>query len=212
MNVLHYTLISDGPSDQVLLPILDWLLRAGGFVGEVQARWVDPRPLPGDQRSLQNRIQLSLEYQPCDLLFIHRDAEKEPREARVSEIKAAIEAVDNLSIPPAIYVIPVRMTEAWLLFDEAAICQAAANPHGRQPLQLPELSTLEQGPDPKEELYALLRTASGLPKRRLKKFRPQKRIYAIADRIRYFSPLRALAAFSTLETDVLAILQQQHWV
>ncbi len=212
MSVLHYTLISDGPSDRVLSPILAWLLRAGGFVGEVQARWVDPRPLPGDQRSLQNRIQLSLEYQPCDLLFIYRDAEKEPREARVAEIKAAIEAVDSLSIPPAIYVIPVRMTEAWLLFDEAAIRQAAANPHGCQPLQLPELSTLEQGSDPKEELYALLRTASGLPKRRLKKFRPQERIYAIADRIRDFSPLRALTAFSTLETDVLAILQQQHWV
>jgi hypothetical protein len=36
-------------------------------------------------------------------------------------------------------VVPVRMTEAWLLADEFAIRSAPGNPNGTQSLDLPDL-------------------------------------------------------------------------
>jgi hypothetical protein len=103
------------------------------------------------------------------------------------------------------------MTEAWLLFDEAALRHAAGNPNGRNPLNLPELSDIEQIPNPKEILFKVLREASGLTARRLKKFNlPGARI-RITELISDFSPLLALPAFQALERKIL-LLRQKGWI
>jgi hypothetical protein len=59
---------------------------------------------------------------------------------------------------PVVCVIPVKMTEAWLLIDEKAIREAAGNPKGRQPLNLPKPSKTEELSDPKETLKPIFRT------------------------------------------------------
>ncbi|MHC5830744.1 MAG: hypothetical protein ACYT04_86055, partial [Nostoc sp.] len=107
----------------------------------IQSNWADLRRLPKPPKKLLPRIINSLELYPCNLLFIHRDAEREPREKRITEILEALqEAVKkSVVVPPHVCVIPVRMQEAWLLFDEAALRKAAGNPSGRQPLQLPDI-------------------------------------------------------------------------
>ena len=46
MDALRYTLLSDGSSDQALVPILTWLLRAQGIHGAIQPEWADLRRLP----------------------------------------------------------------------------------------------------------------------------------------------------------------------
>ena len=150
MKELCYTLLSDGSSDKALMPILTWLLRAHQVECAIQSNWADLRRLPKPPKKLLPRIINSLELYPCDLLFIHRDAEREPREKRITEILEVLEEAVKKSVlvPPHICVIPVRMQEAWLLFDEAALRKAAGNPRGRQPLQLPDIRKLEQLPDP----------------------------------------------------------------
>jgi hypothetical protein len=105
-------------------------------------------------------------------------------------------------------VIPVRMTEAWLLFDEAALRKAVDNPAGKNPLNLPRLKTLESLPDPKKILYDLLRAASGLKGRQLQKFKPNKFVHQVAESIEYFSPLRQLSAFQALETEIQSLLSE----
>ena len=55
-----------------------------------------------------------------------------------------------------ICVIPVRMTEAWLLIDEKAIRIAAGNRNGTEILEIPKLHELESLPDPKKLLYELI--------------------------------------------------------
>lgn len=141
MSDLRYTLLSDGSSDRALLPILNWLLRSHQSDFAVQPQWADLRRLPKqEQLNLSTRIKSSLELYPCDLLFIHRDAEKESRQKRVEEVRKALEQVgETVSQFPFVCVIPVRMTEAWLLFDEVAIRKASGNPRGKQILQLPAL-------------------------------------------------------------------------
>jgi len=211
---LRYTLVTDGSSDVVLIPILTWVLIENGIRCVIRAEWADLRRLPirGKLR-LHDRIRLSLKYYPCDLLFVHRDAEREPPDSRKREIlKAVGKTGDSLSGRPAVCVVPVRMQEAWLLFDEKAIRFAAGNRSGRQPLSLPRMSRVEKIPDPKALLHECLRRASGLQGRRLRRFRANQSALRIAENIDDFSPLRALSAFDALENDLKEIIAQQGWV
>ena len=208
MDTLRYTLITDGSSDRVLLPIITWTLRVNGIEGAIQPQWADLR-LFSEGTKLDEKIRTSLEHFPCDVLFIHRDAEKEPRENREKEIRAtccAIRPLDTIQIP-AICVIPVRMQEAWLLFNEAAIRRAAGNKNGQMSLPLPALNTIESIPDPKDLLHECLKIASGRTGRRLKKFRPASGAHQIPYFIEDFSPLRSLSAFDAFENDLREALR-----
>lgn len=73
--------------------------------------------------------------------------------------------------PPTVAVVPIRMTEAWLLLDEGRIRRVAGNPNGRTDLGLPRLSDVESVADPKRLLQGALISASGLQGHRLRKFR-----------------------------------------
>lgn len=203
MNELRYTLLADGSTDAALLPILSWLLGEQLPQTAIQAQWADLRRLRSRPQGLAERIRMAVELFPCDVLFIHRDAERELPEHRVREVRRAVERID-LSVP-SLCVIPVRMMEAWLLFDEAAIRWAAGNPNGDMPLALPELSRVEELPDPKEVLHRLLREASGRRGRRLKDFNVP--VPRVADLMDDFSLLRHLSAFQRLENDIHAFCE-----
>ena len=95
--------------------------------------------------------------------------------------------------------IPVRMQEAWLLIDERAIREAAGNPRGRIPLELPRIGQLEALPKPKALLHAALRTASELSARRLQSFKPEARAFQVGDCIADFALLRQLPSFQRFE-------------
>jgi hypothetical protein len=212
MKELRYTLLSDGSSDSALIPVLTWLLQAHLVDCAIQHEWADLRRVPKSLKdTFSKRIQLAVELYPCELLFIHRDAEKEPRQKRVDEIrKAKEEAGESVSVP-TVCVVPVRMTEAWLLFDETALRRAAANPNGKHPLQLPDLTKLEDKPDPKELLYKLLGEASGLGSHRRKKLRVEELVHRVAEFIDDFASLRAMPAFKALEDELTQVIQEQDW-
>jgi len=145
-------------------------------------------------------------------LFVHRDAENEPYKIRIAEIEKAIQEVrTSLAVFPMVCVVPVRMQEAWLLFDEKAIRRAAGNPLGRQSLQFPPIAKLEQLPDPKNILHELLREASGLKGRRRKRIPTNKHARRVAEFIEDFSALRTLSAFKALEIDIQIMIEQQKW-
>lgn len=213
MKELRYTLISDGVSDRALLPILTWLLQEHCAEYAIQAEWADLRRLPRPPRGLANRIKVALELYDCDLLFVHRDAERDPHAVRVGEIRRALAEVAHcLSLPPAVCVIPVRMQEAWLLFDEFALRQAAGNPHGRQELKLPSLSKVESLADPKKVLHDLLRSASGRTGRRLAQLGVSTCAQRVPQFIKDFSPLRRLPAFNELERELVQTAEANHWL
>lgn len=213
MTDLTYTLLTDGTSDRVLLPILDWLLIEQGFTGNLKSQWADLSRVPEQPKSLSARIPITLELYPCDLLCIHRDAENLSRSHRLTEIETAQKALDKTNLPVILAIIPIRMTEAWLLFDEKAIRQAAGNPNGKQNLNLPPLQQVESLPDPKTKLCTCLEQACGLTGRRLQKFKAKERqqIQNLASYIQDFSPLRELSAFQALEMDLNRVLTAQGW-
>jgi hypothetical protein len=167
MTELTYTLLGDGASDEVLLRHLAWLIEQSLNPGiSTRPQWADLRAYRIKPSSLTSRIRAALTLYPCDLLFVHRDAESQHPQDRYDKIIKAIEHSGSQALP-VVCVVPVRMQEAWLLFDETAIRQAAGNPNGKVKLSLPSPAAVEAIPDPKFVLYGRLRMASELTGRRL---------------------------------------------
>jgi hypothetical protein len=98
------------------------------------------------------------------------------------------------------------MQEAWMLIDENAIRAAAGNPTGSIALAMPRLQRLEDLPDPKSVLRELLRKASELIGRRLKKFSATAGAHRVAELIDDWRPLRRLAAFAEFERELDQVL------
>ena len=121
------TLVTDGPSDVVLVRILEWLT-AQLTTTEIEIRWADLRGLREKPHGLGERLVVATRLYPCDILFVHRDAENQNPEARYTEVRVA-----NATGLGHVCGVPVRMQEAWLLHNEAALREAAElrlrNPH-----------------------------------------------------------------------------------
>ena len=213
MEELRYTLLSDGPADKTLMPVLTWLLQQHVPNLPIQSRWADLRRLPRPPRELCGKIRESIQLFPCDLLFIHRDAETASLDDRLNEIRQAVaDASIGNEISDVICVVPVRMTEAWLLFDIDAIRQAAGNPNGTMPLQLPTRpSDIESLPDPKGVLHRALRTAKEYGTHRRRRFDVNMAVQRVPECIEDFSPLRSLSAFATLEEEVKRTAESRGW-
>jgi hypothetical protein len=212
MDELQYTLLSEGSTDKALMPILTWLLRQHVPNLPIQRRWAELRTLCPPPRQLYERVHKSIELFPCDLLFVHRDADTASLDDRRREIERAITdaCIDN-DVSVVICVIPVRMTEAWLLFDEDAIRQAAGNPKGTVLLQLPRLSDIEDLPDPKRMLHIALLTATEYGTHRRRRFDVNVAVRRVTECIDNFSPLRKLSAFMALEEEIRRTVESKGW-
>lgn len=209
MARLRCTLLTDGPSDRALVPLIRWLLREHRGITPVDLEFADLGRLVDPPRDLSQRIERSIELYPCDVLFVHRDAERASLATRVREIDDAVRRSSSPETLPVVTVVPVRMMEAWLLIDEGALRVAAGNPRGRQPLRMPAVRELEGLANPKQVLHDLLREASGLRdrRRRLAHFNRDlgKCVQRVAEQIEDFSLLRRLEGFQALENQVVGI-------
>jgi hypothetical protein len=203
---LRYTVLTDGSSDLLLLSPLRWLI-AQHTKTQFVLTWAELRNLPNPPKRLGEKIRTAIRLYPCDVLFIHRDAETATHNDRISEIDAALLKA-NLSDIGVVHVVPVRMQEAWFLFHETALRFASDNPNGNKELNLPPLKKIETIPDPKAKLHELLCEASGLRGRHLKKFNRDlsQRVHRLSTLIDDYSPLRQLAAFNALESEIKKII------
>ncbi len=176
---IRSVLCADGESDKALLPILVWAIRQALPEASVA------RPKFLVTKGIDATISTARQYEP-DIVFVHRDAERETYQARCKEIPQSKDVVP---------VVPVRMTEAWLLIDKGALRRAANNPKGSVTLDFPPLSQLEKLPDPKDRLFTLLKEASGLHGRRRHRFNEHDARQRLAESIDDFAPLLKLSAF-----------------
>ena len=203
LDTVVCTLLADGSSDRVLLPILQWLMDQHCHAA-TELNFAEY--LPSEPATLTERISAALDYYPCHLLFVHRDAEGDDPALRQAQIDAAWAGCN-----PAVQlvsVVPVRMTEAWLLVDEVAIRCAAGNPNGVAALDLPKPGKLAQHKGPKSALFDAMRTASGRSGARLKDFHPESRRHRVTELMATFAPLRSLPSFERLEAQLQKVFQR----
>ncbi len=197
MKILRYTLVADGTSDTMLLPIINWVIADNFPRLSYQPQFA--RDLGNVGHGLQARISTALSLFPCDVLFVHRDAENQSRTSRLNEINDALEGSVNGFVP----IIPVRMSESWMLSDIAAIRAAAGNPNGRVRLNIPNKGQWEKISDPKEVLFSALRDATEKVGRQLTKFNPHRQRSRVTELTSDFSELRGLPSFDFFENDLV---------
>lgn len=179
---LAYAVVADGGTDRLLVPIIQWAVHR-----------LDPgvEILEPEFRKRRGSVAefLAAYRSGAMLIFVHRDSETLTLDERLGEF----DTVDRREVVP---VVPVRMSEAWLLFDGPAIAHAAGSPSSQVPV--PNLVQIENMPDPKNRLDDLLFQAAGAPTgRRGRNFRRSiaRRRVSVAEYIEDYSPLESLSAF-----------------
>ena len=207
---ISYTLVTDGTRDQSLLqPIIQWVIRHKVLCrAPLHAQIADFRHFRNPPTTLYERLREAVQRFPCNVLFVHRDAERQPREYRLNEIADAVRraGIDQ----ERVLVVPVQMTETWVLISEAAIRRAADNPNGKKQLAMPKTVNLEAEVDAKGLLESLLIEASEKKGRHLKRFRREMnhRVHRVAVYIGDYSPLECLPAFQAFERDTEAAIRR----
>lgn len=205
---LRAVFLADGPSDLPLAGHLEAL--CAEHHREVQVTAIDPRNLRAPGRTVQDRLRYLLQQgvEP-DLVFVHRDAEGQNPAERASEIRTGA-ADAGVAVGKVVPVVPVRMTEAWLLLDEAEIRRVAGKPGSTNALGLPPVAAVEGVADPKQLLReALLQAGAPVGRRRRKQFGRdfgQQRALLL-QRLDPRGPITALTAWQQLKTDIAAVLQ-----
>ncbi len=195
MRSISYALLADGSSDRAMLSVIRWTLQ------RLDSELLQATPgfeLRLPKEPLAEAIARCSQRHGPDLLFVHRDAERVPLAQRRLEIPTTSGPV------PVVRVVPVRMTEAWLLIDESAIRLASGNPNGCARLALPRVRELERLPDPKKTLHELLLDASEARGRRRAKLRRDlsTAVHRVAQLIDDFSQLAKLPAWQAFEREL----------
>lgn len=197
MKRVTATLVTDGSSDKLLKPLIELLFDEHTDL-PYQVNCAEG--LPPVAAGLKSRIESALELFPCDFLFVHRDDEGVGFKVRQQEIERSWPS--EVQKTALICVVPVRMTEAWLITNADPIRLAVNNPQGKDDLKLPSTKDIESSPDPKEILFAALEIASGLNARRRAKFNPHRFRHRVSELIEDLAPLRSLSSFKHLEAQV----------
>lgn len=199
--------LAEGTSDAPLADLVTTMFAVHGVTVQLT------RPdfaLLGDRvaRDVASRLvagRTLMADQPLDLLVVHRDVDRSDRPTRLQEILAATRGSGAEVVP----VLPVRMTEAWLLLDDNALRAVAGNPAGRTDLGLPQLGEVERLADPKARLRAALLAASDTTGRRRLRFEQRfgQHRRQLLDRLDPAGPVTQLSGWQHLLRDVASTAQ-----
>ena len=164
---IRFLLVCEGSSDAALVQHIRRML--------VEYGQSDPEGMSWHKgRQLTDKIQGGLQHAgDIDLLLVHRDAdasEETPSAGPQRRYDEIIQSVSDSGYGGAwVGIVPVRMTEAWLLLDEAEIRRVAGRPKSEEPLRLPSPTQVENCANPKQRLAKALTIASGASGRRLRR-------------------------------------------
>jgi hypothetical protein len=159
--------LCEGTSDSALGEIFASLFLLRGI--QLRVTSLDFELLPHlKDKTVAGRVSNGLAIQgqssTPDLMIVHRDSDNVEPAVRLDEIQkgCATGGYSGAILP----VIPVKMTEAWLLLDEQAIRKVAGKPRGKSQLPLPSPGEVERRSDPKQILAQCLIAASETTGRR----------------------------------------------
>jgi hypothetical protein len=193
--------VAEGTSDGPLANLVELLFRDRG----TDLRLTAPpfEQLNDVRKDVRSRVDAGLKLMDnrADLVVVHRDADNVGSKVRREEIGKALSKTAASAWCP---IVPVRMTEAWLLLDEPLIRRVAGNPRGKVQLNLPNAQEVERVADPKDVLrQALLTAAESTGRRRerdTKRFNQQRR--QLLEGLDRHGPVSALPGWRQLLDDV----------
>jgi hypothetical protein len=206
--ILRILFIGEGSSDSGITTHISRITAECGHTALITDPVADRLPSP-PRRTVAAKLQAVKDLGGAyELVVVHRDADADGRSPRLQEIHTAMERV--MPDTPHVPVIPIRMTEAWLLLDEGEIRRVAGSPKGRMPLDLPRARNVESVSDPKAQLARALSVASELSGRRLDTF--QKRFSEhrrqLLERIDPVGPIRDVPSWRDFNADFSSRLEE----
>ena len=114
---LTWSVVADGGTDRLLVPVIQWAIHR-----------LDPdlEILEPEFRKRHGSVVdfLGAYESGVMLVFVHRDSENLSLQERWGEFEA-------VSRPSVVPVVPVQMSEAWILFDGVAVARAAGRHSSR---------------------------------------------------------------------------------
>lgn len=155
---ITFYFLCEGTSDEALSDHIETLISRQGVPEVVGISRASGGSVHEKLKALRD------EGTPFDMVVVHRDADSHDPGARIDEVRRALTELGIHGCP----LVPVHMTEAWLLVDELAIRSAVGRPSGSESLELPKLHEIERRSDPKAILKSAILTASGTAGRRRK--------------------------------------------
>lgn len=212
MRWLGTALYAEGPTDtRFLQPLLQRAcaqMCLTGCSAPVEVSDVlDLQPLPATRGQARGQRIVSAAREARDawsILFIHADADSDQERAiqeRVEPARALLQAEWGAH---SVAVVPVRMTEAWVLADFQALKSAFGTTMSEHELGLVDVAA--HGPDrltdPKATLAAAFRASRG--KRRA---RSVATYFGLIGETASFDQLRRLAAYRRMEGELRLALQ-----
>lgn len=193
--------VAEGTSDLPIADLVESLFAAGGMVVDLSRPDFSRLTVSKDVSSRVDAGIRLMAVQP-DVVVVHRDADNAGADTRRQEIRRAITRLDYSGA--VVPVVPVRMTEAWLLLDQDAIRFVAGNPRGRAQLDLPKRPAAESVADPKQVLRAALLDAASVTGRRRTRLDsrfPQNR-RQLLQRLDTEGPVTHLVSWQTMVSDI----------
>ena len=154
------------------------------------------------------------------LLLVHVDADARSRDAAWSErIEPGMQRVgeafnDGAQVCDKIVpVIPIRMTESWMLADPAALIAVVGTNTSPTDLSLPgNPSQVERIADPKKKLREVLNIALGGRSHRRRRDRNIGRLYEPLAREINLDRLAGIPAYRKFQTDLTQVLRKLHFI
>lgn len=206
--IVRFLLVCEGPSDDPLVDHIRKLLVEHGATEAEGSPYHYGSPL-----SEKVKQGLELSGSP-DLLFVYRDADHHRNtaaagpEKRYTEIADAVLSTNYRS--RYVGIVPVRMTEAWLLVNASEIRRVAGKPDSQCNLHLPAVQNIEKIPDPKKLLKEVLfRAGSPKGKRREKDFKGRfgEHRRQLIENLPVGGPLERLDSWVQFRDDTIAALR-----
>lgn len=193
---LTFFLLCEGTSDEALAEHIERLAVRQGAEEVIGIARAGTGRVEDKVRTLRD------DGTPFDFVVVHRDADARDPSPRLDEVTVTL---GQLGVPGC-PVVPVQMTEAWLLTDEHAIRAAVGRPSGRETVVLPHLRDIETTHDPKSVLRAALIAATGASGRRRKKAARDWSTYRriLLERLDIDGPVQQLPSWQRMVNDVSA--------
>jgi hypothetical protein len=200
--------VAEGSSDMPIADIVERIFFEHGL--DLRLRKPDFGRLGKVPKDLKSRLHAGeiLTAGAFDLIVVHRDADNAGTQPRRDEITNA--AGTLRSRRQVVPVVPVRMTEAWLLLDEKEIRFVAGNPRGRMALKLPKRHEVESHADPKKLLQEVLLEAADVKGRRRERERTRfsEHRRSLLERLDCHGPVTALPSWQRMVEDIEAACVQ----
>lgn len=181
MTTLVTALYAEGPTDQRFLPLIiqrtavQILSQRGHTIVDVLEPMLVEPPAKGERDHAI--LAVARRVHGYHLLFVHADADAPTATAalrqRIAPGIALVQAAQQRGetvCPDLVPIVPVQMTEAWMLADRAALLAVMGSPADHHDLAMPvRPQQVEQIADPKQQLSSIFAEALASRTRRVRR-------------------------------------------